>query len=105
MASSRHARRASFARVAWSTSISVKGKRFTWLAPMRAEGAIAVAERERPARLDVTALGQVFTPPAVVAQMLALRRNQGRTLEPSCGDGAFSRQLAACVAIEFDARV
>jgi adenine-specific DNA-methyltransferase len=71
---------------------------------MRAEG-VATAERERPARLDVTALGQVFTPPAVVAKMLALRRNRGRTLEPSCGDGAFSSQIAGCVAIEFDARV
>ncbi len=49
--------------------------------------------------------GQVFTPPAVVAQMLGLRRNTGRVLEPSCGDGAFSRALPGCVAIELDARV
>ncbi|MFC3666409.1 class I SAM-dependent methyltransferase, partial [Uliginosibacterium paludis] len=32
--------------------------------------------------------GQVFTAPAVVQQMLALRRNTGRVLEPSCGNGA-----------------
>lgn len=49
--------------------------------------------------------GQVFTPPAVVQQMLALRRNHGRVLEPSCGDGAFARELPGCVAIELDARV
>lgn len=49
--------------------------------------------------------GQVFTPPAVVRQMLALRRNTGRVLEPSCGDGAFARELPGCVAIELDARV
>lgn len=49
--------------------------------------------------------GQVFTPDAVVEQMLALRRNQGRTLEPACGDGAFSSRIRDCVAIELDARV
>lgn len=54
---------------------------------------------------DVTRLGQVFTPPAVVSRMLALRRNHGRTLEPSAGDGAFSRQIPGCVAIGIDARV
>ncbi len=64
----------------------------------------ALTER-RTTRLNVISLGQVFTPPVVVAQMLALRRNRGRTLEPSCGDGAFSSQIPDCVAIEFDARV
>lgn len=54
---------------------------------------------------DVTRLGQVFTPLAVVSQMLALRRNRGRTLEPSAGDGAFSGQIPDCVAIELDERV
>jgi len=49
--------------------------------------------------------GQVFTPPAVVQQMLALRRNTGRVLEPSSGDGAFSRELPGCLAIELDPRV
>ncbi|MBK6973145.1 MAG: class I SAM-dependent methyltransferase [Sterolibacteriaceae bacterium] len=37
--------------------------------------------------------------------MLALRRNKGRTLEPSAGDGAFSRRIRGCVAIEIDPRV
>lgn len=49
--------------------------------------------------------GQVFTPPAVVKQMLALRRNAGRVLEPSCGNGAFTRELPGCVAIELDSSV
>lgn len=53
---------------------------------------------------NVVSLGQVFTPPAVVVAMLALRRNRGRVLEPSAGDGAFSSQLPDCVAIEADAR-
>lgn len=34
--------------------------------------------------------------------MLALRKNMGRVLEPSCGDGAFSNCLPGCVAIEID---
>lgn len=51
---------------------------------------------------DVAALGQVFTPDAVVRAMLALRRNRGRVLEPSCGDGAFLRHLPGAVGIEFD---
>lgn len=55
--------------------------------------------------LDVAALGQVFTPEAIVDQMLSLRRNRGRTLEPSAGDGAFSRRIKDCVAIEIDPRV
>lgn len=51
---------------------------------------------------DVASLGQVFTPPAAVAAMLALRRNAGRVLEPSCGDGAFLRHLPGAVGIELD---
>lgn len=51
---------------------------------------------------DVETLGQVFTPPAVVQAMLKLRKNDGRTLEPSCGDGAFSNAIPNCVAIEID---
>ncbi|WP_228384624.1 class I SAM-dependent methyltransferase [Rhodocyclus gracilis] len=54
---------------------------------------------------EVATFGQVFTPPAVVAAMLALRRNAGRCLEPSCGDGAFFRHLpAGTLGIEIDAR-
>ena len=52
---------------------------------------------------DVVTLGQVFTPVSVVARMLALRKNAGRTLEPSCGDGAFSARISGCVALELDA--
>lgn len=54
--------------------------------------------------LDVVNFGQVFTPPLIVQAMLALRRNTGRVLEPSAGDGAFSSQLPGCVALELDAR-
>jgi len=54
--------------------------------------------------LDVARLGQVFTPEAVVRRMLALVRNRGRVLEPSCGDGAFSRLIPGCTAIEIDPR-
>ncbi|WP_026686997.1 Eco57I restriction-modification methylase domain-containing protein [Azovibrio restrictus] len=59
--------------------------------------------------LDVTRLGQVFTPAQVVDCMLGLCRNSGRVLEPSAGDGAFLRELQArgrdCTGIEIDARV
>ena len=50
--------------------------------------------------------GQVFTPAALVEEMLALRQNKGRVLEPSCGSGAFSNGLheagADLVALELD---
>ncbi len=52
--------------------------------------------------LDVANYGQVFTPPEIVARMLALRRNSGRVLDPACGDGAFSSRVPGCVAIELD---
>jgi len=52
---------------------------------------------------NVDVLGQVFTPVAIVQRMLALRKNTGRVLEPSCGDGAFSAQIPDCVALELDA--
>lgn len=51
---------------------------------------------------DVETLGQVFTPQSIVAQMLTLRRNEGRCLEPSCGNGAFFNELTDCVGIEID---
>ena len=53
----------------------------------------------------VAHLGQVFTRDDIVARMLALRRNTGRVLEPSAGDGAFARRIPGCVAVELDARV
>ncbi|MDR2000793.1 MAG: class I SAM-dependent methyltransferase [Zoogloeaceae bacterium] len=37
--------------------------------------------------------------------MLALRRNCGRALEPSAGEGAFSRRIPGCAAVELDGRV
>lgn len=55
--------------------------------------------------LNVAELGQVFTPATIVDQMLALRRKRGRVLEPSAGDGAFSKRLKNSVAIEIDPRV
>ncbi|HQR03577.1 MAG: class I SAM-dependent methyltransferase [Proteobacteria bacterium] len=54
---------------------------------------------------DVASLGQVFTPDAVVQTMLGLCRREGRTLEPSAGDGAFSSRIGKAIAIEIDARV
>lgn len=55
-----------------------------------------------PLTHNISTLGQVFTPDSVVAAMLAMRRNRGRTLEPSAGDGAFCRYLPDAVAIEID---
>ena len=60
------------------------------------------ASRDQP---EVLYKGQVFTPPAVVAQMLALRKNRGRVLEPSCGDGAFLAALPEAVALELDGAI
>jgi adenine-specific DNA-methyltransferase len=52
--------------------------------------------------LNVSTLGQVFTPDEIVQTMLALRANRGRVLDPAAGDGAFSRHLPGCTAIELD---
>ena len=55
------------------------------------------------ARKDVKTLGQIFTPSWLVDEMLALRRNWGRVLEPSAGDGQFIRDLeTSAVGIEID---
>jgi adenine-specific DNA-methyltransferase len=56
-------------------------------------------------KLNVHALGQVFTPDAVVDQLLALRQRRGRSLDPAAGDGAFCRRLSGCEAIEIDPAV
>lgn len=53
-------------------------------------------------RNAVATLGQVFTPEPIVRAMLALRANRGRVLEPSAGQGAFSKHLPGCVALELD---
>lgn len=52
---------------------------------------------------NVENLGQVFTPQSIVAEMLQLRQNFGRILEPSCGNGAFFNEIPDCVGIEIDA--
>ncbi len=52
---------------------------------------------------NVEKLGQVFTPDDIVAQMFMLKKKNGRTLEPSAGDGAFANHLTGeYVAIELD---
>lgn len=53
---------------------------------------------------DVAKLGQVFTPSPVVELMISLMKNKGEVLEPSGGNGAFSRQLDNCTSIEIDPR-
>ena len=53
---------------------------------------------------EVATLGQIFTPPAIVDCMRELVRNQGRVLEPACGDGAFLRHFPEAVGIEIDPR-
>lgn len=53
---------------------------------------------------NVLTLGQVFTPQSIVAEMLLLRKNQGRILEPSCGNGAFFNEIPDCIGIEIDSR-
>lgn len=60
-------------------------------------------EPTSPTTLDVEGLGQVFTPKVVVDFMLSLRKNRGICLEPSAGDGAFTRSLSGdWVGIELD---
>lgn len=51
---------------------------------------------------DVKQLGQVFTPKDIVNKMISMIKNNGRILEPSCGNGAFSDEIPNCVAIEID---
>lgn len=56
--------------------------------------------------LNVSHLGQVFTPKSIVSQMLTLIKNNGRFLEPSTGDGAFYDELPANkLGIEIDSSV
>ncbi|MDR2905813.1 MAG: class I SAM-dependent methyltransferase [Helicobacteraceae bacterium] len=51
---------------------------------------------------DIINLGQVFTPQFIVAEMLSLRKNFGNVLEPSAGNGAFSKNIQNCASIEID---
>ena len=53
---------------------------------------------------NVETLGQVFTPEFMVDRMLAMRKNNGTCLEPSCGDGMFFNKIPGCVGIEIDKR-
>jgi len=56
--------------------------------------------------MNVSKLGQVFTPPATVARMLKLRKNRGAILEPSAGGGAFMSALEpGAIGIEIDRKV
>lgn len=61
--------------------------------------------------LNVVNLGQVFTPPHIVSDMLALiqstkKLSNPRFLEPSCGNGAFFENLPSNkVGIELDSKV
>jgi adenine-specific DNA-methyltransferase len=50
-------------------------------------------------------LGQVFTQTNEVEFMLSLRKNAGRVLEPSVGEGAFWNAIPECVGIEYDSDV
>jgi adenine-specific DNA-methyltransferase len=52
-------------------------------------------------------LGQVFTPNEIVKKMISYSKNNGRILEPSSGDGAFTEEIKKLLdrdflAIEFD---
>lgn len=53
---------------------------------------------------EVAALGQIFTPQAIVDCMCNLVRNSGRVLEPACGDGAFFKRFPNALGIEVDPR-
>lgn len=55
--------------------------------------------------MRVKDLGQVFTPDFIVDKILSLRRNKGRCMEPSCGDGAISSRIDGVFAIEYDGDV
>ena len=64
----------------------------------------SVAENLSSPDYDRVALGQIFTPPAIVDCMRQLVRNRGRTLEPACGDGAFLKHFPDALGIEIDPR-
>lgn len=70
---------------------------------MIADPNVAQATADALPAYDISRLGQVFTPDEVVRAMLCLRQNTGRVLEPSCGNGAFSKQIPGCVAMDCDA--
>jgi len=55
-------------------------------------------------KLDISNLGQVFTPCFIVSDMIKLIQNNGSILEPSAGDGAFTLKLDKnrLTALEYD---
>lgn len=53
---------------------------------------------------NVQQYGQVFTPQNIVKQMLQFKKNSGRVLEPSSGNGAFVSQIPGCIGIELDSK-
>jgi adenine-specific DNA-methyltransferase len=54
--------------------------------------------------LNADVYGQIFTPSDIVDSMISLIKNKNKkTLEPSAGDGAFSKKLN-CVSIELDSK-
>ena len=55
--------------------------------------------------MNIKKIDQVFTPYFVVDKMLSLRKNFGRCMEPSCGDGAIASRIPNIFAIEFDSSV
>ncbi|GHU30519.1 DNA methyltransferase [Betaproteobacteria bacterium] len=57
-----------------------------------------------PSEYEITTLGQFFTPQTIVDCMLTLVRNQGRVLEPACGDGVFLKHFPGALGIEIDPR-
>jgi adenine-specific DNA-methyltransferase len=57
-----------------------------------------------PSDHEIAALGQFFTPQAIIDGMLTLVRNRGRVLEPACGDGAFLKHFPGALGIEVDPR-
>lgn len=56
-------------------------------------------------KLNQKQRGQVFTPDFIVDKMCELLKNKGTTLEPSAGDGAFTKKLKGIVSIEKDKSV
>lgn len=55
--------------------------------------------------LNIKEFGQVFTSEKIVKQMLNLRKNNEKVLEPSCGNGSFFNQIKNCVGIEIDKNI
>lgn len=55
--------------------------------------------------MNKEALGQYFTPENIVNKMINLIQNQGKILEPSCGNGAFFNKIPNCIGIEIDKTV